>query len=108
MLGNARQVTVRRRVGQGVQMVVLATLVCALVRPAPAAACTMQEGALQSQEILKLMTDLEAKNPAKAKEVEAKVTPIMDEDSKPPNDSDSAKLCADGEKIIQMLKAATP
>jgi len=106
MPGNASRFSGRGRVGRGVRIVVLATVVSAVVTPAFAAICTMQEGALQSQEILKLMAALESKNPTKAKEVEAKVTPIMEEDSQPPNDSDSARLCADGDKIIEMLKAA--
>ena len=77
-----------------------------LVGPAFAKDCTTQEFGAKVQEFMAEGLALEKRNPAKYKELDPVLGKILDEDSKPPNDEDSAKICADYDKMIEMVKSA--
>ena len=81
-------------------------VVCGLAGPAFAEDCSMKDLGAKVQELLVQGSALEKRNPAKYKELDPVLTKIMDEDSKPPNNENSAKICADYDKMIEMVKGA--
>ena len=86
--------------------VALALAIATTAGPAFADGCAMSDLSAKAQALVTEGQALEKRNPAKYKEAEAQIGKMMDEDSKPPNDQDSAKICADYDKMIQTLKSA--
>ena len=84
----------------------IVSIMYGLTGAASAEDCSMQALGVKVQELLAQGSALEKRNPAKYKELDPVLTKILNEDSQPPNDENSAKICADYDKMIEMVKAA--